>query len=929
MPSIVHLVHIPRKKRFIHIFLAFISVFVVLHLISPLYGEEFELLNYKQVAESIDAFRAHAPAHVVQFYQKFRYNNELRYPKEYDLREDLLKIRYGKNNGSYWGSFEEVKYYDADPRMVWSVYLNELERREYDEVPFAWYDWADFHEYNKLLAMGPEQVPCEFLFQNAFDRDKLREVEGEIGEELFHVDREAYEGQRWYETQMQASDKNVIRLLAKHCAAAETVNGSSMSYRWGENVRVLDLFDKVRAEVYQFQARSFVLNTLQPPRSLTMVNGPTDVLQFNVRQSRQNASDYETVVSSGMLERFVRETAAGEEEQEQGPRIDHISKFKKFVQSDAAQKHRLVIKELDETRAVMHDGSQGYMMLQESDFEFDAQAKIRELEAREQKDSDNPLSPHDRAYLDSLRFSMSMHFAFTPKYFHEASHVQAFKKYGAHFDKRFFNGPLIVEQPQMELRLDSLIRNFQKFANANGLVSWLAHGTLYGWLYNGRTFPWDNDGDLQMPIRHLNILAQYFNQTLVLEDPSEGNGKFLIDVTSSITHRINGNGLNNIDARFIDIDSGLYIDITGLSVSTCPETGFNKYYKERSKDIDSRDIKFRDPNLIPGLNDLSLEQLLEEVKQRPDDFPGAQALIEKLIKKFRVQTRRRASPEANLSPEQIYNMNHQLKLYNCRNFHFVSLDTLNPLIKTTFHGVPALVAEKHITYLNNEYRVPTAYQYMKFRTNAFVPELGIWTTTSVLSKLMNKNQINEKVQPVHKPISSLRPEDVYKLLENMANTGMSELLATIYNSMPINEYRVKEMEIAYDNNLSRNDKIKLLNMLRNNVGPHLPRSQKDPWLYRYERRMWEEMVRAREEDCSNARQFVDNKMAYNLWYAIIKVAERNYPMFKISTSEKPPVEKAIVAEGTVDLNKVGAPVFQPGHLRYSNIFQSDPNILDR
>lgn len=68
MPSIVHLVHIPRKKRFIHIFLAFISVFVVLHLISPLYGQEFELLNYKQVAESIDAFRAHAPAHVVQFY---------------------------------------------------------------------------------------------------------------------------------------------------------------------------------------------------------------------------------------------------------------------------------------------------------------------------------------------------------------------------------------------------------------------------------------------------------------------------------------------------------------------------------------------------------------------------------------------------------------------------------------------------------------------------------------------------------------------------------------------------------------------------------------------------------------------------------------------------------------------------------------------
>lgn len=94
------------------------------------------------------------------------------------------------------------------------------------------------------------------------------------------------------------------------------------------------------------------------------------------------------------------------------------------------------------------------------------------------------------------------------------------------------------------------------------------------------SFPWDMDDDVQMPIRDLYRLARDFNQTLVVENighdhiagdvmDSEFNGMstYFIDVTNSITHREKGNGNNNIDARFIDIQTGLYVDITGLSVS--------------------------------------------------------------------------------------------------------------------------------------------------------------------------------------------------------------------------------------------------------------------------------------------------------------------------------------------------------------------------
>jgi hypothetical protein len=40
---------------------------------------------------------------------------------------------------------------------------------------------------------------------------------------------------------------------------------------------------------------------------------------------------------------------------------------------------------------------------------------------------------------------------------------------------------------------------------------------------------------------------------------------YLIDVNPHHTERTIGNGLNIIDARWIDIKTGLYIDITGLS----------------------------------------------------------------------------------------------------------------------------------------------------------------------------------------------------------------------------------------------------------------------------------------------------------------------------------------------------------------------------
>jgi hypothetical protein len=47
--------------------------------------------------------------------------------------------------------------------------------------------------------------------------------------------------------------------------------------------------------------------------------------------------------------------------------------------------------------------------------------------------------------------------------------------------------------------------------------------------------------------------------------------KYLLDVNPWIWERVKGNGMNVIDARWIDTRNGLYIDITGLS-ETRPDT---------------------------------------------------------------------------------------------------------------------------------------------------------------------------------------------------------------------------------------------------------------------------------------------------------------------------------------------------------------------
>ncbi|GEQ69206.1 hypothetical protein JCM33374_g2877 [Metschnikowia sp. JCM 33374] len=231
--------------------------------------------------------------------------------------------------------------------------------------------------------------------------------------------------------------------------------------------------------------------------------------------------------------------------------------------------------------------------------------------------------------------------------------------------------------------LHGLISAWLRVTNANNMTTWIAHGSLLGWYWNGISFPWDADYDVQMPIADLHKLSRQFNQTVIVDFGTSNSqevrlGRYFLDCGTWVSHRGPGNGLNNIDARFIDMDSGLYIDITGLAVS--PITAPERY-----------------------------ESQLPAELQRPVGFNSSRA-----------------------DPETEFRRNMAGHLYNCRNRHFSSLQEISPLRLTLMEGVPAYIPNNFTAMLEAEYSA-RGINGQIFRSHTFLPRLRLWVPSKILS----------------------------------------------------------------------------------------------------------------------------------------------------------------------------------------------------
>jgi len=151
------------------------------------------------------------------------------------------------------------------------------------------------------------------------------------------------------------------------------------------------------------------------------------------------------------------------------------------------------------------------------------------------------------------------------KYFHEPGQDNEL----GHYDIRYFGGKIGYEEHRPALR--HLIRSYLTTFRKLGVETWLAHGTLLGWWWNGRIMPWDYDLDVQVSAATLYYLGQHHNRsTFEYRFTDEASGvvktkEYLLDVNPHHVERGRGDGMNVIDARWIDTSNGMFIDITGLA----------------------------------------------------------------------------------------------------------------------------------------------------------------------------------------------------------------------------------------------------------------------------------------------------------------------------------------------------------------------------
>ncbi|KAJ4316673.1 mannosyltransferase [Neodidymelliopsis sp. IMI 364377] len=194
-----------------------------------------------------------------------------------------------------------------------------------------------------------------------------------------------------------------------------------------------------------------------------------------------------------------------------------------------------------------------------------------------------PLS-RDRSTTDSR---------FKDKYFHESV-------YHPHYDGRFAAHVLPHKTRAFHMRL--LLKTYMEAMERMGVRTWIVHGTLLGWWWNGHVFPWDSDLDVQVEEGGMRELGAWWNMTVhafsarelgLALDGEEARGwetrdtpqfvqepegladdvwkkvqdegkKYLLEVNPNFVETSTADRQNVIDARWIDTSTGLFIDITTI-----------------------------------------------------------------------------------------------------------------------------------------------------------------------------------------------------------------------------------------------------------------------------------------------------------------------------------------------------------------------------
>lgn len=575
-----------------------------------------------------------------------------------------------------------------DPRFTLAFYYNflrvELTKGVIKEAPFHWADWMDMSVLNPYL-FNPdhEQLTCELIFDaQKIEQEKYKDKEGRV----------------YHET------KNVKDFCVNDKDLPEGHNDGN-TQRMGFNVQ--KYFGRMTPEKARLAGKAYLYSSAEPPRAVVFL-------------TNDGFYSYSPTFKSKLLRSGL---------------VDGYMKYNSPTQANTLKMFKRLKKEVPPKRdEVINDYE---VKLSHEDFVIQPIRTITKLQDLQK--SGATLTKQQQTYMESLRYSLQVEKA-PPKYFSEARIFE--NVLGDHYDWRFFNGIQLGSNEQVTT-LHKMVRVWLSFCRMTGVTTWLAHGSLLSWYWNGIAFPWDNDVDVQVPIRDLEKLSINFNQSLVVEDPNDGFGRYFLDCGTFITLRGHANGNNNIDARFIDIDTGLYVDITALAVSA---------------------------DKAPERYDYLL----------PDDFLR----------------------DLHSSKD----VNDQMRVYNCRNRHFSHLSELSPLVRSYAEGEVAYIPKRYSDLLTTEYKDNGMLQKY-FRSRLFMPQLRLWVHQDDLRFFLRhrkewlKYYLSEATDSNFvKP--RLSQDLTKKELTSLLNFKEHDLLELLQNDDILKDYIAsREMTLVHENEI--------------------------------------------------------------------------------------------------------------------------------
>lgn len=134
------------------------------------------------------------------------------------------------------------------------------------------------------------------------------------------------------------------------------------------------------------------------------------------------------------------------------------------------------------------------------------------------------------------------------------------------YDWRFFNKKL--NNLNKRKALHNIVENYLQLCTNLGINTWLAPEVMTSWQHNGLVGPWEDTVRFELPAADLTRITNSFNFSLIISDPRNSTGSYLVDITPWYLERARyndgGASPDESDGRIIDTKTGVYIELLGV-----------------------------------------------------------------------------------------------------------------------------------------------------------------------------------------------------------------------------------------------------------------------------------------------------------------------------------------------------------------------------